>query len=365
MSAEASTPASTRLAAMCSPNRNASGIVSFWIVAAAVTTRSRMCTTSTFEPNALASPVTTGTSSAASSGPPTATRIFENISPLSFDTPLPRRELFTRRYRIGCVYGRTRAALPGRAEETPWRMGALPEGQLRPPRTARQPRAGGGGRRGGGRGPALAAVRLERRVPGAVRDSRPGPARRHRRRSCAGMAAGAGRGPQGASPPGGGHRPAAPGPHEHAAAHRRDGALVQGGSVRAARGCRRPLRARPAQTARRGQPRACRPRPHHAIDGGDTRTEARSLPGAAAGDGLLLERGGRRQPGRRPAAAREVAPFHRPRRGLGHEEQPGQGADERARKAMAHDPEKAASGEAQGGPQGNPFDKEPLSAHTQ
>src|SRR6266567_7797353 len=90
MSAEALTPASTSVAAICSPNRNASGMVSRSRVAAALTTRSRICTTRTSESKALARRATTGTVSSASSGPPTATRILENIRSPSIALGTPR-----------------------------------------------------------------------------------------------------------------------------------------------------------------------------------------------------------------------------------------------------------------------------------
>src|SRR5712691_5506117 len=63
---------------------------------------------------------------------------------------------------IGRTHGRTRRALPRRAEKTTWRVGGLPEGKLGTSRPAREPRAGGGGRPGGRRGSTLAPLRVER-----------------------------------------------------------------------------------------------------------------------------------------------------------------------------------------------------------
>src|SRR2546427_9764214 len=59
-------------------------------------------------------------------------------------------------------HGGTRAALPSGAEKAPWRLGDLPEGQLGAPRPAREPRAGGGGRRGGRRRSPVAPIGVER-----------------------------------------------------------------------------------------------------------------------------------------------------------------------------------------------------------
>src|SRR5712691_12807633 len=54
-------------------------------------------------------------------------------------------------------------------------LGALPEEALGAARTARQPRAGRGGRRGGGRRPVVALLRVRGRVPRPVRNRRPRP----------------------------------------------------------------------------------------------------------------------------------------------------------------------------------------------
>src|SRR5712692_11147962 len=105
-----------------------------------------MWTTSTSESNALASPVTTGRTSVASSALPTATTIFENMTP-RFST-------------IGGTDGRPRPALPGGAQEATRRVGVVPEGELGTPGPAREPRARGGGRRGGGRRPPVAPLRF-------------------------------------------------------------------------------------------------------------------------------------------------------------------------------------------------------------
>src|SRR5258706_1121567 len=67
------------------------------------------------------------------------------------------------------THGGPGGALPLRVEEAAWRMGELPEGQLGTPWPAREPRAGRGGRRRGRRRPPLAAVSVERRIPGPVR----------------------------------------------------------------------------------------------------------------------------------------------------------------------------------------------------
>src|SRR5258708_38131610 len=160
---EALMPASVRLRATASPNRNDSGIDSFSSVAPEVTIRSRMWTTSTSESNALARPVTTGTSSAACSVSPTATTILENTTRLS---RLPTKWGDT----IGGTDGKPGPALPGGAEEEARRVGALPEGQLGTPRPAREPGARHSRRRGGGRRPPVAALGVAGRNPGALRE---------------------------------------------------------------------------------------------------------------------------------------------------------------------------------------------------
>src|SRR5712691_4422987 len=111
-----------------------------------------MWTTSTSESNALARPVTIGTSSVACSASPTATTILENTRRLCTWPPCALRS----------ADGRSGRALPGGDQEEAWRVGAVPEGKLRTPRPAGEPRAGDRGRRGGGRRSPLAPLGIER-----------------------------------------------------------------------------------------------------------------------------------------------------------------------------------------------------------
>src|SRR5229473_3860055 len=316
MSEEALMPASIRLRATASPNRNDSGIDSFSSVAPEVTIRSLMCTTSTSESNALARPVTTGTSSVACSVSPTATTILENT----------RRLCTWPACALRSADGRSGPALPGGAQEKAWRVGAIPEGKLRTPRPAGEPRAGDGGRRGGRRRPPVAPLGIERRIPGAVRHRGARAPGHDRAGHSSALAQGAGRGPEMAGARGCGDRAAAAWPREHAAADRRDGGLVERWSAGAEGGGRRTVRAGFVEEARRGPARAAGPRPHHTIDGGYPGSKARRLSGAPPGDGLLLERGRRGQPGGGATALREVAAFVRPGHRMGNEEQPRQGA---------------------------------------
>src|SRR5258708_9159631 len=161
---EALMPASVRLRATASPNRNDSGIDSFSSVAPEVTIRSRMWTTSTSESNALARPVTTGTSSVACSVSPTATTILENTTRLC----PPPRQFST----IGGTDGRSGPALPLGAEEEAGRVGALSEGKLRPAWPQGEPPAPDGRRRRGGGRPPLAPLRPQRTAPSAVSGGR-------------------------------------------------------------------------------------------------------------------------------------------------------------------------------------------------
>src|SRR6266851_9716391 len=166
-----------------------------------------------------------------------------------YESPLPAGERVTERDvkqnspTIGGTDGEPGPALPGGAEEATRRMGAIPEGQLRPPRAAGEPRAGHGRRRGSRRRPPVAPLGVERRIPGAVRDGGARAPGQDRAGDRAALAEGAGRGPEVAGSRGCGDGAAAARAREHVAADRGNGGLVEEWAAGAEGGGRRTVRA--------------------------------------------------------------------------------------------------------------------------